>query len=131
MESGEISLTKWRHGLVDMIFSFQSVLGVSQRTCALFAIFTILGDLVSMASKLEAEHGDVEKLTVLCHAYRISNRLYSGSKGATNSTFLMGIAIPFFAERAYVKHGAGLGIFSMEGREAVNKTVSRTGDYCN
>ena len=101
---------------------FTETVGVTLRSAALFVTYSLLADVTSVASKLTCEQGDLDKLDKACEAYRTATRLF-GTR-ITPSMFLLAVAVPFYARKAASQTGTpGLGRYSMQGREAANKSV--------
>ncbi|CAH3148835.1 unnamed protein product [Porites lobata] len=78
-----------------------------------------LRDAVSIYSRVEISIEQVENLKVLCQQFFNANSLLLTD--VTPTVWTVGVAIPYHTSKLYQKLGYGLGLNSMQGREAKHK----------
>ena len=89
-----------------------------------------LRDAVSIYSRVEISIEQVENLKVLCQQYFNANSLLLTD--VTPTVWTVGVAIPYHTSKLYQKLGYGLGLNSMQGREAKHvKLAKYVENTCN
>ena len=89
-----------------------------------------LRDAVSIYSRVEISIEQVENLKVLCQQFFNANSLLLTD--VTPTVWTVGVAIPYHTSKLYQKLGYGLGLNSMQGREAKHvKLAKYVENTCN
>ena len=89
-----------------------------------------LRDAVSIYSRVEVSIEQVENLKVLCQQFFNANSLLLTD--VTPTVWTVGVAIPYHTSKLHQKLGYGLGLNSMQGREAKHvKLAKYVGNTCN
>ena len=89
-----------------------------------------LRDAVSIYSRVEVSIEQVENLKVLCQQFFNANSLLLTD--VTPTVWTVGVAIPYHTSKLYQKLGYGLGLNSMQGREAKHvKLAKYVENTCN
>ena len=89
-----------------------------------------LRDAVSIYSRVEASIEQVENLKVLCQQFFNANSLLLTN--VTPTVWIVGVAIPYHTSKFHQKLGYGLGLNSLQGREAKHvKLAKYVKNTCN
>ena len=89
---------------------------------ALAFLCLVLRDCISLFSRLEIDNEQVSKLEQLCRTfYRIHQLVFKFHP----SVWTLGFIVPYHTKDMKGKYGLGLGLNSMEGREAKHVSISR------
>lgn len=91
--------------------------------CSFAFIGLQLRDAISRFSRVSVTQGEVQDLRESCRKYFTASSLLLDS--VTPTVWTIGHAIPFHTDILYNKFGIGLGINSMQGREAKHIRVSQ------
>lgn len=81
-----------------------------------------LRDAVSLFSRVETKQPEISKLKIACQNFFNANSLLLK---VTPTVWTIGYAIPFHAQILYDEYGLGLGLNSMQGREAKHVKLSQ------
>ena len=104
--------------------SFPNDTPVQQLQICSFAFIGLqLRDAISRFSRVSVTQGEVQELSESCRKYFTASSLLLDS--VTPTVWTIGHAIPFHTAILYNKFGIGLGINSMQGREAKQIRVSQ------
>jgi len=107
---------------------------IEHQTVLVFAYLGIrLRDCVSLFNRFDIEPNEIEQLAVTCEEYLRVNALLMPS--AVNPTvWTVGHVVPAHCRQVFEKYGKGLGMVTMEGREAKHvflKKLSENTTYQN
>ena len=81
-----------------------------------------LRDAVSLSSRVEIRESEVAKLKIACHNFFNPNSLLLR---VSRTVWTIGYAIPYHGQILYEKYGLGLGLNSMQRREANHVKLSQ------
>ena len=82
-----------------------------------------LRNAISLFSRMTISDSEIQDLTVICRNYYRANALFIGK--VTPTVWTVGHVIPVHTQDVKSKHGKGLTVNSMEGREAKHIAISR------
>lgn len=92
------------------------------RQLRLHYAWTLLREAIGLWSKVKFSSGELEQLKYLCELYHAFHVLFFEKAALT--TWHIGYAVPHHAELIYNKFGVGLGINTMQGREAKHQQIA-------
>ncbi|XP_064651552.1 uncharacterized protein LOC135502540 isoform X1 [Lineus longissimus] len=113
------------HNLTSIIFSArmdgEEIGNKCLRPLVLHFCCTVLREAVALFSKTKFSECDLVRLRHVCKMYHAAHALFL--TGVSLTTWHIGYAVPYHATIIYHKFGVGLGLNSMQGREAKHQQI--------
>ena len=107
--------------LINVVSSDRDLPETKLKTATLAYCGLQLRDSVSLFSRVETNQAEISKLKTTCQHFFNANSLLLR---VSPTVWTIGYAIPYHAQILYDKYGLGLGINSMQGREAKHVRLS-------